>query len=247
MTILITGASSGLGNYLAKKFVSSGHHVLGIDIQNDNDIIDSKFTNITIDITDENIWDDVIKNNYKKFEKIHTVVSCAGSITLGNIENLNLTQFSQSNLLNISGHFLTTKKVIPFLKLNKGNMIYIGSSSARFAAKNEVAYITAKHALLGLNKSVAIDYGHLGIRSNIINPGWIDTPMSRKEMNYLYPESTIDEAFRKATANVPLQKAADLKDIYNAVEFISSNKAKMITGSEINIDGGAGIVDVAML
>lgn len=111
-------------------------------------------------------------------------------------------------------------------------------------------YTTAKHALIGLTKSLARDYGVSGIRVNAVCPGWVRTPMADEEMDELVSElhlASRDAAYRLVTEDLPLRRVAEPSDIAAAVRFLGSNESSYITGATLVVDGGAHIVDLPTL
>ena len=109
--------------------------------------------------------------------------------------------------------------------------------------------MTFKHAICGLSKSIAFDFGEEGVRSNVIHPGWIRTAMSDLEMQEIMDRDniTLDEAYSTVTRFVPLRRPATLDEIGQAVYFLTSDQSQYITGTELMVDGGLTIVDPGMI
>src|SRR3990167_8439044 len=110
-------------------------------------------------------------------------------------------------------------------------------------------YTTAKHALIGLNRSLARDYGPLGVRVNCVCPVWVRTPMADEEMQPLMAHfgEALDAAYARVTAEVPLRRPASAEEIASVCRFLISDEASIITGASIVADGGSSIVDVPTL
>lgn len=139
--------------------------------------------------------------------------------------------------------------MMKYLRQNKGNILFIGSPSALLAVRDEVCYVTFKHAVRGLSKSVAFDFGVDGIRANVVHPGWMRTAMSDVEMQEIMERDqvSLDEAYATATRFVPLRRPGSLDEIWYPIEFLTSDKAAYITGAELTVDGGLSIVDPGMV
>ena len=126
----------------------------------------------------------------------------------------------------------------------------ISSLSGLFAGPAMAGYTTAKHAVIGLTKSLARDYGASGIRVNAICPGWVRTPLADEEMDELVEHlelSDRNEAYDLVTTDLPLRRVADPSDIAAAVRFLGSGESAYITGTTLVVDGGAHIVDLPTL
>lgn len=251
-SVLVTGAASGLGRHLALKYENKGYLVYALDINKDGleEIASEKIIPIEIDISKENIWDKkVIPIIEENTDTLNIVIACAGVMRVGNVEECSMEDWKLMEDVNLTGHFLTAKKTMRFLKESRGNILFIGSPSAKMAVRDEVCYITFKHALCGLSKSIAFDYGYEGVRSNIVHPGWMRTAMSDEEMKEIMDRDNVslDEAYDIATRYIPLRRAATLDEIWDTVEFLTSNKSTYVTGAELMVDGGITIVDAGMM
>jgi NAD(P)-dependent dehydrogenase (short-subunit alcohol dehydrogenase family) len=110
-------------------------------------------------------------------------------------------------------------------------------------------YTVAKHALLGLMRSLARDYGPRGVRVNALCPGWVRTPMADAEMQPLMQHhgESLDAAYARATAEVPLRRPATADEIAGLCQFLTSEAAAIVTGACLVADGGASVVDLPTL
>jgi len=110
-----------------------------------------------------------------------------------------------------------------------------------------VGYTTAKHALIGLVRSIARDYGRDGVRANAVCPGWVRTPMADEEMDEFAAAAGLadrEAAYAEVTRDVPLERAAAPAEIAEVIRFLASPAASYVTGAVVPIDGGATVVDV---
>ena len=108
-------------------------------------------------------------------------------------------------------------------------------------------YTVGKHALVGLARSLARDYGRPGVRVNVVCPGWVQTPMADAEMDEFAEHAGLSsraEAYATVTADVPLGRAAQPAEIAALVRFLGSGESSYMTGAVVVADGGAHIVDV---
>ena len=250
--VLITGAASGLGRFLTDMYAAKGHSVYALDINREAlaALDDKNITPLCVDITSASDWDDIL---IPKLEEdggaLDIVIACASVMKLGNAQDCSLEDWQFVCSVNLTAQFLTAKKTLGYLKKSKGNILFIGSPSAKLAVRDEVCYITFKHAICGLSKSIAFDFGGDSVRSNVVHPGWIRTAMSDMEMQEIMERDnvTLDQAYDTVTRFVPMKRPASLEEIGQSVYFLTSEQAGYITGSELMVDGGLTVVDPGMI
>ncbi|MBD8418274.1 SDR family NAD(P)-dependent oxidoreductase [Klebsiella pneumoniae] len=130
-----------------------------------------------------------------------------------------------------------------------GHVLFFASIASLAAGPQASGSVTAKHALIGLMRSVARDYGPQGVRANAICPGWVTTPMADEEMHPLMQAEglSLTEAYQRVCRDVPLRRPASPEEIAQACQFLCSPQAAIISGATLVADGGASIVDVPTL
>ena len=123
----------------------------------------------------------------------------------------------------------------------------VSSVSALVSGTDGAAYVTSKAAMLGLARSIAVDYGPSGIRANALCPGWVETPMGDGSMDDALPQHGItrEEAYRLATQHVPLRRPATADEIAACCLFLASDESSIVTGTTLVADGGGLAVDLA--
>lgn len=252
-TILITGGGSGIGAACAKLFTHQGDKVfiIGRRVEPLNAIAqETGAISIVADVSTQQSWNDVILPQIKmETDKIDVLVCNAGGMGLGRIEDINDEQWHQAMKANLDSAFASIRGCLSLLIESRGNVLFIGSLASLAAGPEACGYVTAKHALIGLMRSVARDYGCKGVRANAICPGWVRTPMADEEMQPLMEQHqfTLDEAYQYVCRDVPLQRPATAKEIALACRFLCSTDAAIITGAVLVIDGGATVVDLPTL
>lgn len=250
--VLITGGATGIGLACAKQFKIEGYNVviLGrrIDVLKKSALeIDVDY--FQLDSSDSEQCIETINKIISKYNKIDCLVCSAGQMDVGDLVSIEIDDWNKNLQANINSAFVISKYVLPELIKTKGNIVFISSIAALNAGGQVCSYTTTKHAMIGLMKSVAKDYGKFGIRSNAVCPGWVVTPMADEEMKPLMDKFniTLEEAYALVTTNVPLKRAATTQEIANICCFLASSQASIISGSIITADGGSSIVDVPTL
>ena len=251
-SVLVTGAASGLGKAVTLMYVKKGYTVYALDLDRKKleELPKEQIIPLVVDISKETQWQSIVLPAIEAHtKKLDIVIACAAVMRLGNAEECSVETWQFVNDINLTAQFITVKYTLPYLKKSKGNVLFIGSPSAKLAVRDEVCYVTFKHALSGLSKSVAFDFGEDGVRSNVVHPGWMRTAMSDLEMQEIMDRDQIslEEAYQKVTRFVPLKRPGSLEEIGDAIDYLTSDKASYITGAELMVDGGLTIVDPGMI
>lgn len=250
---IVTGGGTGLGAAITKRLRSEGALVaiMGRRQTPLDELANScGALPIAADMSNTEQVKGAISKVIADYGKIDIVIANAGGHGFANAIDTDDLAWQQSLNANLTTAFITARETMPFLIKQKGVMVIISSLAGLFAGPNVTGYTVGKHALLGLTKSLARDYGRYGVRVNSISPGWVRTPMADAEMNEFIarldanPPKNIEEAYLRVTQNVPLQRAAAPYEIAAIVNFLVSTESSYITGTNIIADGGAHIVDL---
>jgi len=234
-TLVISGASSGIGQAIAERFDSLGFRVFNLDIQQGN-----VGETIICDMRNHQAVMSAVAQIAQQ-QSIDVVVSNAGRHLSANIENTSEADFTSLFELNVKGAFSLTQAVIPYMKAaGKGALIYIGSDQSTVAKPNSCAYNLSKHALASLAKTTALDYAQFGIRSNLVCPGTIDTPLYQKAIAAYCERSGADpEAVHAEEARLqPIGRIGKPEEVAALVAYLASDEAGFVTGASFPIDGG---------
>ena len=151
---------------------------------------------------------------------------------------------------NLDSAFVSAREALPSLiSSGNGSIVIVSSIAGLIAGPQMAGYTTAKHALIGLTRSMAVDYGPQGVRVNALCPGWVRTPMSEREMDDLSTVRGIsrDEAFALVTRDLPLRRAAEPSEIAAVCLFLASEEASFVTGAVVVADGGSTALDVGTI
>ena len=148
---------------------------------------------------------------------------------------------------NLTSSFVLARAALPALTERSGAIVVVSSVAGLFAIPDDVGYTAAKHALLGLTRSLARDYGPRGVRVNAVCPAWTRTPGADASMDRLGERRGVDRegAYRLTTAHVPLRRPVTADEVAAACVFLASPDASAITGAVLPVDGGSSAVDLS--
>jgi len=240
---LITGAGMGMGREASILFAEEGARVVVCDI--DRRAADETVSRVTraggeavATIGDVAIEDDVrrmVDEGMRRFGALHVLYNNAGVLWKDrdrSVLETDGTQWDRVMAINLKSVFWVTKFGIPCLQASGGgSIVLIGSVSALAGfTRAQDAYTAAKGALIALNKSLAIQFAKDKIRSNIIHPGIIDTPLQAP-----YLTDQLREEFK---TGIPLGRIGQPREIAYAALFLASDESSFMTGAEMVVDGG---------
>tara|TARA_B100001123_G_scaffold368989_1_gene430370 strand:- start:246 stop:980 length:735 start_codon:yes stop_codon:yes gene_type:complete len=232
--ILITGASGGIGAELVKKFVSLGGTVIGTGTKSEKlDLIKKKYPNIKVkkfDISEHSRIEEFIDNVELELGGLDILINNAGV----NADNLSLRmkdeEWKKVVDINLTSTFLLSKYSIKKMLKNKfGRVVNITSVVGHTGNVGQSNYAASKAGIIGMSKSLAIEYAKKNITVNCISPGFIvsDMTMNIAEKVKLY-----------LTSRIPMGKLGTGEDVSNCAAFLSSEHSSYITGETIHVNGG---------
>jgi NAD(P)-dependent dehydrogenase (short-subunit alcohol dehydrogenase family) len=184
------------------------------------------------------------------FGGLDVVVANAGVGFGGAAMDVTDEQWDRTLEVNLTGAFRLVRAALPALiDRGGGSIVLVSSVSGLVSGTEGAAYQTSKAALLGLARSVTVDYGPRGVRANAVCPGWVVTPMGDRAMDALAAERGItrEEAYRLTTEHVPLRRPAAAEEVASCCLFLASDESSIVTGTVLVADGGSTVVDLSEL
>ena len=239
--VIVTGASSGIGYAIAERFNKEGAKVYNLDIVPPKTEIKG-VEYIKCDVSDEKMVRDAIETIVSKEGRIDVVVNNAGIESYGSVHEVTPAEWDRIMNVNLRGSYLVSHYAIPHMMERGGVIEFISSVQAVVIQKRLAAYVTSKHALIGLMKSIALDYAPK-IRSVAILPGSVRTPLlewaAAQEVGN--DPVKINQKIEEWGRLYPMKRVAEPYEIAALAVFLASNEASYITGAAIIIDGGISI------
>ncbi|MGP9498278.1 SDR family NAD(P)-dependent oxidoreductase [Halomonas sp. AOP43-D1-4] len=251
-TVVITGAGTGVGEACVRQQAALGHNVVLIGRRREPlQALADEIGGLVLsgDAASSTEWKAFCERILETYGRLDSLICSAGGHDLGAATDMSEDDWQQAMRLNLDTAFYSARACLPHLIKQQGSIVMLGSLASFQAGGDICGYTTAKHAIVGLTRSLARDYGPKGVRVNCVCPGWIRTPMADEEMQPLmshYNES-LDDAYARVTQHVPLRRAASAEEIADVCAFLISPTSAIITGSMIMADGGSHIVDMPTL
>lgn len=238
MNYLVTGCSRGVGLEICSVLLEQGHTVYGVARSHTDDftVLENKFQGRlffkSVDLTDsENVQQSVFKDFVSNKIQLHGYVNNAAMAYDDIVTNLNLGKLQAMYAVNVFTPMMITKYVLRNMLLHhtKGCIVHISSISAHTGYKGLAMYASSKGALEAFSKDTAREWGELGIRSNVVVPGFMETAMS---------STLTEEQKNRIYKRTSLKSATSIRSVAETVAFLLSDKAASITGQNVHVDNG---------
>jgi NAD(P)-dependent dehydrogenase (short-subunit alcohol dehydrogenase family) len=237
-TAWISGAASGIGAATARLFAEEGANVAAVDINGDPGQIVSgpAIAFQQADVSKEEQVCDSLAKTVALFDGLHIIVNCAGVVHVKLLHEYEEADWDRLMGVNLKSIFFSVKHGVPRMQHDALKYIVnVGSISSFVGQAATPAYTASKAAVLGLTRSIALDYASISLRCNCVCPGITDTPMLREHLDKTpEPEATLAQRLRR----VPLRRKLEPHDIAKAILYLSCPDSFGVTGTSLVVDGG---------
>ncbi len=252
---IITGASKGIGEGIAKVFASYGAKLALIARGSEIDTLAAKLESegaeviaIKADVSNAKDVAEMVEKTIARFGKIDILVNNAGVCILNDLLTCPDKERDLHIDINLKGVWNVTKAVLPYMiKANKGKIVVMSSVTGDMVADpGEVAYAMTKSALVGFTKATAREVASYGINVNAICPGYVRTPLVEGMAQQSCPENP-ESVIDGIASSVPLGRLANPKEIGELAAFLSCDESSYITGTQMVIDGGSTLPETSQM
>ncbi len=250
--VVITGSTSGIGLGIAKKFASHGAKLVINGLANEEQAVEiiKELQNLgaeqviyeNADLSNPDEINNMFKNIQETYNTIDVLINNAGIQFVAPIEEFPPEKWEAIMCINLIASFYTIRNVIPLMKKNNwGRIINIASAHALVASPFKSAYVAAKHGVLGLTKTVALEVARHNITANAICPGYVKTPLVMGQIKDtarargMSEEEVIEKVILGSQAT---KKFVEIEELAGLAYFLCSNEAASITGTALPMDGG---------
>jgi 3-hydroxybutyrate dehydrogenase len=248
---IVTGAASGIGLAIARRYVEEGASVAIADLNEDaakaaaadlTKLGPGKAIGLAMDVTSEAQVNDGVAKVVQQWASVDILVSNAGIQIVHRIEDFPYEEWKKMIAIHLDGAFLTAKACVPHMyKQKSGSIIFMGSVHSKEASPLKSAYVAAKHGILGLARTLAKEGGPYGVRSNVICPGFVRTPLVEKQIPEQARDLKISEedvVKKVMLGNTVDQQFTTLEDVAEVALMLAGFETSALTGQSIVVSHG---------
>jgi NAD(P)-dependent dehydrogenase (short-subunit alcohol dehydrogenase family) len=246
--VIVTGSARGIGAATMKVFARHGYAAVGLDILPEGQEIADGICKeggealfLKCDVAEEKQVEACVAQVGGKYGRVDVLVNNAGVVLVKPFDQITWEEFQRTTNINLGGHFLLCKYVLPYMKRQKsGVIVNMGSVSGHVGQMDHVMYGATKGAIIAMTRALAWELAPYNIRVNSISPGSVDTPMLRGDIDLESKRTGIpfDEVKKAREAEQALKRWADPLEIAEPIYFLASDGASFVTGADWLVDCG---------
>jgi meso-butanediol dehydrogenase/(S,S)-butanediol dehydrogenase/diacetyl reductase len=249
---LVVGGGTGIGAACARRLAADGYRVAVMGRRpGPVAAIAGEVGGFAIigDAAETADADRAVSETIEAFGRLDALVPCAGSVEVGTVATMDDDAWSRALDANLFSAVAVSRAALPHLIASHGSIVVVASLAGLYAPVGIAGYSTAKHAVIGMAKTMARDLGSKGVRVNTVCPGWVRTELTDESVRRLSEHAgvSMDEAYESIGAALPLGRVGQPSEIAALISFLLGPDASFITGAVIPADGGASVIDASSL
>jgi 3-oxoacyl-[acyl-carrier protein] reductase len=236
-TAVVTGASGAIGSAISRALMSSGAHVVCVDIAERKSLdgapwAEDRATDVHLDLSDMQAIETVSADLVKRFGRIDILVNNAGILSNNKVRDTTIEEWRRVNCINVDAAFMLIRAFLPTMRANKwGRIINMSSYAAKSGGLTAgTAYSVSKSSLIGLTFTIARETAGDGITVNAVAPAYVASAMVLEQLT--------DEQRLRQLAQIPVGRFCEPEEVAHTVSFLASPLAGFITGEVIDMNGG---------
>lgn len=229
---IVTGAARGIGAAIAARFADEGARVAAFDL-NPPEPTENGLS-ARVDVADEVSVENGVSETVEAFGRIDILVNCAAADGIrGTVTEMTLAGWNRALAVNLTGAFLMSRAVIPYMgAMDGGSIVHVASQLGSVAVPANAVYCASKGGLIQLTRAMALDHAAAGIRVNALSPGAV---LTERLIGVYGSETAVRDAL---TPKYPLGRIGMPEDLTGAAVFLASDEARFMTGADLVVDGG---------
>ena len=236
---VVTGAASGIGRAVARRLAAEGASIVIGDrdaqgLDQTVGMIAAAATAVPLDVTNEASCRAIVDQAVATHGGLDILCNIAGVLDFGRFADVDAKRWDRVIAVNLTGVYSMCRAAMPHLVARRGAIVNMASAAGLVGVPYNSAYTASKHGVVGLTRSLALEFSKEGVRINAVCPGGVDTPMLQQA-----PPDDIDwDMVMRSAGWLNSGELATPEDIASAVAFLASSDARRITGAAFAVDGG---------
>jgi len=249
---IVVGGASGIGRATTELLLQRHARVLVVGLPGaDLDAMRTELPRVQVvdgDASDSRVAERAVDQAISTWGRIDSLICCAGIGTFGTLTDASEAEWDRIVRANLMTSVQPARRAIPHLIESRGSVVLVSSLAGVQAVPASVTYGVTKHALIGLGRSMATDFGPLGVRTNVVCPGPVRTEMFDQVMGQAATQLGITKsaAYLRAAALNPRRQLATPREIAKAIAFLASRDSAAVNGAVLMADGGITAADLSM-